>query len=155
MPHFDLIDETNLTKREILLKRVQLHIRTAFRRLRDGIFNDGFATLYDAFVHAMQWYVLDEENSKRLNIREDDDITDEEFLFYRLKENNVIDSRFSEADFQFYYNLLDAALDKKITTLDAEKVIKDFTVVMEQLGIMPFDMSTLPPEKHELYINES
>ncbi len=143
MPHFGLMREDALGPEEGLLMRSKLHIRAGKRRLRQNKLTYGIITLYDALISAMQWYIASSERRKNLRINEGDDLNDDNTLFDILKRSGVLDETF---DYRAFNILVEDALNDSIHSFNHEDILKRFESVMNQLGVMPFDESKLPPE---------
>jgi hypothetical protein len=143
MPHFGLMDPKALGEEEAALQRARFHMRAGKRRLSKGKISAGIVTLYDALSHAMQWNVLNPERRERLEIREGDDMDSDEALFEIMSRSGVTGTAFDHDSFNA---LVERALNEEITDLDYSGILKDLKSVMTDLGVMPFDESSLPPE---------
>jgi hypothetical protein len=74
--------------------------------------------------------------------------TDEELLhdpraYAVLVRSGVLDGRF---DFAVFDRLTAQALEGEMPGYDYRELLAGIVAVMEQLGVMPFDASALPPE---------
>jgi len=143
MPHAGLMNEAALGPLEGPLQRARLHIRGGRRRLRQGKVSAGIATLYDALSAAMQWYVASPERKKGLTIFPGEDLNDDMTAYGILVRSGALDGTF---DFGGFDRLVEHALDHEMPGFDAGKVLAGIESVMTQLGIMPFDEASLPPE---------
>lgn len=143
MPHFGLMDEGALGPVEGPLMRAKLHIRCGRRRLREGKISLGIITLYDALNSAMQWYVAAPGNKKGIHIQQGEDLRDDRTVFRILSRSGVLDGSF---DYESFSLLSEQALYEDMTGYDHAEVWKGVESVMEQLGVLPFDESDLPPE---------
>jgi len=143
MPHFGLMNEDELGPVEGPLQRARLHIRGGKRRLRQGKIAAGIVTLYDALSSAMQWYVALPERRAKLVAVKDEDLLHDRTAYAVLVRAGVLDGRF---DFDAFDRLTEQALDHDIPGYDHREVLEGVEDVMEQLGVMPFDESALPPE---------
>lgn len=144
MPHFGLIDVTQMTEANAALLRVRLHLRGARRRFQRGMRAAGIASLYDALRHAMRWFILFPEHRARLAIVGGEDFRDDRTVFARLVRGGVIDSAF---DFDAFERLVERALYDPSFQFDAPRVLAQIEGVMTQLEVTPFDDAALPPEQ--------
>jgi hypothetical protein len=143
MPHFGLMNERNMGPVEGPFLRARLHMRGGKRRLRQGKIAAGIVTLYDALDAAMQAYVAAEEHKKRLKINAGEDLNDDRTLFTVLVRSQVLDGTFN---FDGFDRLTERALHEEMPGYDSSELLSGLESVMQQLGVMPFDESTLPPE---------
>ena len=143
MPHAGLIDENTLGPVEGPRQRARLHIRGGKRRLRQGKLSAGIATLYDALTAAMLSSVDDPEKKTKLDIKEGENLNDEETSYAVLVRSGVLDGAF---DFRAFSQLTEKALDEEIPWFDYHELLAGIESVMTQLGVMPFDEEALPPE---------
>ncbi len=143
MPHFGLMDEKKLGPTEGPFLRARLHIRGGKRRLRQGQIAAGIVTLYDALEGAMQAYVADPVRKERLAIRRGEDLNDDKTLYAVLVRSRVLDGNF---DFDAFDRLTERALREEMPGYDYRGLLADIESVMAQLGVMPFDEASLPPE---------
>jgi hypothetical protein len=146
VPHFGLMDETTMGKKEAALQRARLHIRGARRRLRQGKFAAGVATLYDALSFAMRWYVL----SRGPSLKHDPtlNLEDTKAVFSLLVDAGVLRPSF---EFDPFDRLLEEALSNELSDLDWQAWLERIEALMSQLGVMPFDEGSLPPEDPATY----
>ena len=143
MPHAGLMDEETLGPVEGPRQRARLHIRGGKRRLRQGKISAGIATLYDALEAAMRSYVDDREKKAKLAIKEGENLNDEETSYAVLVRSGVLDGTF---DFGAFHRMTEKALNEEIPWFDYGELLAEIESVMTQLGVMPFDEASLPPE---------
>ena len=144
MPHAGLMDEQKLGPREGPFLRARLHIRGGRRRLREGKIAAGIVTLYDALLAAMDSYVASlNVRGTGLDTRGSEDIRNEKVLYNALVRSGVLDGRF---DFEAFDRLVERALAEEMPGYDYRDVLAGVESLMVQLGVMPFDESSLPPE---------
>jgi hypothetical protein len=143
MPHAGLMNEASLGPLEGPLQRARLHVRGGKRRLRQGKIAAGIVTLSDALSAAMQWYVASPEREKGLTIFSGEDLNDDGTAYRVLVRSGALDGTF---DFDGFDRLVEHALDHEMTGFDAGEVLAGIESVMTQLGVMPFDEASLPPE---------
>lgn len=143
MPHAGLMDEETLGPMEGPRQRARLHIRGGKRRLRQGKISAGIATLYDALEAAMRSYVDDLEKKAKLDIKEGENLNDDKASYAVLVRSGVLDGTF---DFGAFDRLAEKALNEEIPWFDYHELLAGIESVMTQLGVMPFDETSLPPE---------
>lgn len=143
MPHFGLMDERGMGPVEGPLLRARLHIRGGKRRLRQGKIAAGIVTLYDALDAAMTAYVADMAHRKRLSIREGENLNDIRTLFAVLVRSRALNGAF---DFESFDRLTERALHEEMPGYDYRELLSRIEYVMNELGVMPFDEESLPPE---------
>ena len=143
MPHAGLMDRDALGPEAGPLMRAKLHIRGGKRRLMQGKISAGIVTLYDALLEAMQWYIASPERRDGLQIREGDDMRDDEILFGALIRAGALDGRF---DYKAFDKLIEKALKQDMPEYDYAEMLNGIESVMTQLGVMPFDEVELPAE---------
>lgn len=143
MPHFGLMDEGKLGPVAGPLQRTRLHIRGGKRRLNQGKISAGIVTLYDALSAAMEAYAAAPDRRAGLAINPGENLEDEKVLYQILSRSGVIDGGF---DFAAFDRLMETALQRELTGYDYRGLVRGIEALMEQLGVMPFDESCLPPE---------
>ena len=84
-PHFGLIKDKELSPVEISLIRAQLHWRCGTRRLREGKTASGIATIYDALLSGMRWYIQVESVFQQ-DKYSTEDLESERYVFHLLKK---------------------------------------------------------------------
>jgi hypothetical protein len=143
MPHFGLMDEKKLGPGKGPFLRAQLHIRGGKRRLREGKIAAGIVTLYDALESAMRYYVEDPDRRLLLDTRPGENLNNERTLYGALVRSRVLDGAFN---FDAFDRLAERALNEELPGYEYQQLVRDIDSVMVQLGVMPFDESSLPPE---------
>jgi hypothetical protein len=143
MPHFGLMDEEKLGPAEGPFLRARLHIRGGKRRLRQGKIAAGIVTLYDALEGAMQAYIADPARKAHLKIGKGENLNDDKALYAVLVSSRVLDGAFN---FEAFDRVTERALREEMTGYDYRELLLGIESVMTQLGVMPFDEASLPPE---------
>jgi hypothetical protein len=143
MPHFGLMDETQMGREEAALTRAKLHIRGGRRRLRQGKQAAGIAALFDALISAVKWYVLSNRESMAAHIDNDEDLEDDEKLLELLVRPGIVQLSF---DLDRFRSRLNSALEDRLTDAVAKELSAQMEEIMTGLGVLPFDENTLPPE---------
>jgi len=70
-------------------------------------------------------------------------LNDDRTLFTVLVRSQVLDGTFN---FDGFDRLTERALHEEMPGYDPSELLSGLESVMQQLGVMPFDESTLPPE---------
>lgn len=141
-PHFGLMDERSMSREDALLMRAKLHWRCGMRRCRENKNAAGIATLYDAMVSAMRWYIL-------TRLREEaggdvlENIENERLVFFLLRKAGLLPSSF---DLQFMEDVVDRALQDEDIGSRKDQFIRQVQEVMTRMTVLPFDEAELPPE---------
>ncbi len=149
MPHFGLMNtEDSFKTEEGALLRARLHIRSGRRRLNQGKIASGIATLYDALLFAMDWYVFSPDRRKDLDVREGEDLKKDRTLYAVLVRSGVLDGRF---DYGAFDKAVGEDAPEDMPGYDYAKTLGEIESVMTQLGVMPFDEKQLPPEDPSTY----
>lgn len=143
MPHGGLMNERDMGPVEGPFLRARLHIRGGKRRLRQGKTAAGIVTLYDALLAAMEWYVNAPEHRSGLAAGRDADLKNDRNVYDMLVRSGVLDGKF---DFPRFDELAETALNKEMPAYDYRELLAAIEAVMTQLGVMPFDEASLPPE---------
>jgi len=143
MPHAGLMDERELGPVEGPLLRARMHIRGGRRRLRQGKISAGVATLYDALSAALQWYLAMPKRKRLIWFNRGEDQNNDRTAYLILVRSGVLDGTF---DFDAFDRLLERALQEELTGIDHRVLLIGIESVMTQLGVMPFDEASLPPE---------
>lgn len=143
MPHAGLMNERNLGPVEGPFQRARLHIRGGKRRLRQGKTAAGIVTLYDALLAAMEWYMSAPEHQSVLAAGRDVDLKNDRNVYALLVRYGVLDGKF---DFAGFDELTETALNGEMPSYDYRELLAGIESVMTQLGVMPFDEASLPPE---------
>jgi hypothetical protein len=144
MPHFGLMNtQDSFETEEGALLRARLHIRAGKRRLRQGKISAGILTLYDAFLFALRWYLASPGRKKALAPGDETDVKDEKQVFDLLRRAHIVTGDFDNDAFDL---LVEKAAREEMPNYDYTATLRDFEELMTQLGVMPFDEDTLPPE---------
>jgi hypothetical protein len=143
MPHFGLMNENELGPEKAALMRARLHIRGGRRRLSQGKISAGILTLYDAVVFGMEWFIASPERMKLLLVHENDNLKSDKDIYKVMTRSKVLDGSF---DYVSFDRLVEYAANNEMPDYDYRELLGSVEAVMIQLGIMPFDESSLPPE---------
>jgi hypothetical protein len=149
VPHFGLMNtEDSFKTEEGALLRARLHIRAGRRRISQGKIASGIATLYDALLFAMDWYFFSPERMKKLDIREGDDLRKDRTQYSVLVRSGVLDGSF---DYEAFNKVVAEDAPEEMPGYDYAPALDEIESVMKQLGVMPFDENSLPPEDPSTY----
>jgi hypothetical protein len=96
----------------------------------------------------MQAYIADPKRKAGLIIRTGENLNDEKTLYSVLVRSRVLDSGF---DFESFDRLTERALREEMPGYDYRELLAGIESVMTQLGVMPFDEASLPPEDPKTY----
>jgi hypothetical protein len=144
MPHFGLMNTDDSFKTEEGARlRARLHIRAGKRRLSQGKISSGIVTLYDALLFAMESYIMSPKRRERLDMREGEDLKDDKTLYAVLTRSGVLDGKF---DYVALDKLVEDRASGEMPGYDYTWIVEGVESVMTQLGVMPFDEASLPPE---------
>jgi hypothetical protein len=144
MPHFGLMNTDDSFKTEEGARlRARLHIRAGKRRLRQGKISSGIVTLYDALLFAMDSYIMSPERLKKLGIREGEDLKNDKTLYAVLTRSGVLNGKF---DYIAFDKIVEDEASGEMPDYDYAWILEGVESVMTQLGVMPFDEASLPPE---------
>jgi len=103
----------------------------------------GIVTLYDALVSALKWYVASPERREKLPMHDRESLNDDKVIYSILRRSGKLDD---SLDYDFFNALVENALEHEMSDYDYTGFLKNFESVMTQLGVMPFDEKSLPPE---------
>jgi len=148
MPHAGLMDERLLGPVQGPFQRARLHMRGGRRRLRQGKIAAGIVTLYDAIEGGMRAYLADERNRPHLDVRAHENLNQERTMYAVLVRSGVLDGSF---DFTAFDRLVEQALDRELPGYDYRELLVSIETLMTQLGVLPFDEASLPPEDPATY----
>ena len=148
MPHGGLMNEREMGPVAGPFLRARLHIRGGKRRLRQGKIAAGIITLYDALLGAMEWYVNEPGHRSSLAADQHVDLKDDRSVYSLLVHSGVLDGKF---DFPAFDTLTETALNGEMPGYDYHELLAGIESVMTQLGVMPFDEASLPPEDPSTY----
>ncbi len=148
MPHAGLMNADELGPEAAALQQAKLHIRAGKRRLRQGKIAAGIVTLYDALTSATEWFLLSPGRRAALLIKADDSLDTDKTVFNLLVRSGVIGREF---DYEAFDRIVERALHENLSDYNYSELLKGIEAVMIQLGVMPFDESTLPPEDPSTY----
>ncbi len=140
MPHFGLMEEKKLGPVAGPLQRARLHMRGGRRRLRQGKTSAGIVTLYDALQAAMEWSAA--KNGAKLLILPRENLQDEKVLYRVLARSGIVTGKF---DYEAFDRLAERALNEDLNG-DYSWLVPAIDEIMGELGVLPFDEASLPPE---------
>jgi len=141
-PHFGLIDLDKLSKKEAALIRSKLHWRCGKRRIREGKTASGVATLYDALLSGMRWYIMNNLMKDSGDFSEEE-LENERFVFFLLRKGGKIGPNFDLTKIQ---DLVDMALMEEDIQVDQDQFIEQLAGFLTEIKVLPFEESELPPE---------
>lgn len=144
MPHFFLMNESEMQEADALLLRSRLHIRSFWTLMRYRKFAHGICTLHDGFKHALRWFILCHAPAIQVP---NDPIRWTPQAYKILAESTLVTLDF---DINSFESLLNRALkddfDERNPDFDFDKLWADIEHVFQALEILPFDLGSLPDE---------
>lgn len=142
MPHFFLMDESQMQVADASRLRSRLHIRAYLILMQHKRYADGICTLYDSLQYALRWFFI--SHADALDITGDEPLWPHE-MFMILEQSELVPIDF---DYQSFEDLLTRALKSDFDVMnpdfDHEKLWADIESVFHALEIMPFDENSLP-----------
>jgi hypothetical protein len=137
MPHYDVIDVSQMTNARTELLCARLHLRDGKRRLEKGFSATGIATLYDAVLFGMRYYVA--KHKRCASFVENTDHSDAAGLFNGLARAGVFDDPLK---FNRFSLIVERALWQESFSPDGDAVLAEVEVMLTKLGVIPFDAPT-------------
>ena len=141
-PHFGLLDETKMGREEAILMRSKLHYRCGIRRMTENKVSAGIATIYDAMLSGMRWYVLTNQFDE-LGDDAEQKLENDHFIISLIQQAGIIES---SVDMQFIDKILNNALLEEDVSKYHDQFMAQVELILTKLEILPFDESELPPE---------
>ena len=142
MPHFFLMNESEMQETDALQLRARLHIRSFWTLMRHGKFAHGISTIYDAFESAV----------RRFSLLYAPDLPSE----FLNRATQVYKYLIQTGLISFYFNLesfeslvrkaLEPDFNKMNPDFDYQKFWTEIEQVFVALEILPYDLETLPAE---------
>lgn len=141
-PHFGLLDEDKVSRKEAMQMRSKLHWRCGKRRIIENKNVAGVATLYDAILSAMRWYLY---NNRYDELGDDVEKTleNDQIVISLVEKAGIIDN---SVDIKFISSVVDKALLDKDVSMYKDKFFQQAELLLTKLKLLPFDESKLPPE---------
>jgi len=140
-PHFGRMDADRMRPEDALLLRARLHWSSGLARLRDNRIPDGIATLYDAYLSGMRWYIL-VHLGHELGEDADRKLEDEQYLFSLLRHHGIIDRT---SDLSHLLAAVDRVLRDQEPGADTERIVLDLTQFLTRIEVLPFNEADLEP----------
>ncbi|MHA1983376.1 MAG: hypothetical protein ACW967_03400 [Candidatus Hodarchaeales archaeon] len=143
------MDEDEMSLEEGYLLRSKLHIRCGIRRLNEKKYSAGLATLYDALIAGVRWFVSSPQRAKKYDLIPKEDLYNEQILYSIIERMDVI----SYDDFKQFHFIMELGLYQDLTDndLDVKRIKDQFKNIMTKLEILPFNYNELPPENPDLF----
>ena len=142
MPYYGSMNSTHMTGEEALM-RSRLHLRGGKRRLQEGLSAAGLAALYDSLLFGMWYYIVIHEQCEEIGITSSDALWDDAALYHNLAKAGSFDD---PCAFNRLSLIVERALWQESFSLDAHAVFAEVEKMLTNLGVMPFNDSTLPAE---------
>ena len=142
MPHFFLMNESEMPEADALQLRARLHIRSFWTLMQHGKFAHGISILYDAFENAVHRFSLIHAPDISAGLR-----TRSTQAYKYLAQNGFVANDF---DVDSFNNLVERALKDNFDAMnpdfDFKRLWADIENVFRELEILPFDFNSLPEE---------
>ena len=142
MPHYDLVDATQMTEKDAALMCARLHPRGGKLRLQEGLTAAALAALYDALLFGMHFYIAGSGRCEGINISSND-LWDYPALYYKLAKAGVFDDPYA---FNCLSLIVERALWQESFSFDVDSTFIEIERMLTKLGVIPFNESALPPE---------
>jgi hypothetical protein len=94
----------------------------------------------------MEWYVAAEERRKGLDIREGDNLKNDWNLYEVLVRSGVLDGTLDFAELDKILRKALENMENGLKGCDWQRLLEKFEKAFTQIGVMPFDEASLPPE---------
>ena len=143
MPHYGLMDPTQMSEEDAALMRARLHIRGGKRRLQEGLKAAGIAALYDALLFGMHYYLARQERCEKIDLAENTDLWDAVALFHTLARTGIFDDPYA---FDRFSLIVERALWQESFSFDADATLAEVERMLTKLGVIPFNENLLPRE---------
>lgn len=143
MPHFGLMDSTQMSEEDAALMRARLHLRGGKRRLREGLAVAGIVALYDALLFGMRYYLARQERCEKANLAENIDLWDVVALFHTLASAGIFDDPYA---FDRLSLIVERVLWQESFSFDADATLAEVETMLTKLGVIPFNEAALPGE---------
>ena len=143
MPHYGLMDPTQMSEEEAALMRARLHLRGGKRRLQEGLKAAGIAALYDALLFGMRYYIARQERCEKINIVENADLWDAVAMFRILSHTGIFDDPYA---FDRLSLIVERVLWQESFLFDSEATLAEVEKLLRELGVIPFNENILPHE---------
>jgi len=138
------MNESEMREIDAALLRARLHLRAFWTLMRHKKFAHGICALYDSLESAFHWFILSHD---QISYVPSQYIHSASQAYKILIESGLVKLDF---DIESFENLLTRALkydfDDKNPDFDFEKLWRDIEKVFHELGILPFDLDSLPKE---------
>ena len=142
MPHFFLMNESEMQEAEAARLRARLHIRAYLLLMQHKRYAHGICTQFDGLHQALRWFHI--SHAHALNITEEEARWTHE-IFRIVEQSELVTINFN---FKLFETLLAQALrsdfDEMNPDFDHEELWTDIEKVFHALEIMPFDINSLP-----------
>ena len=138
MPHYGLMDTTQMSNSRIALRYARLYLRGGKRRLQAGSSAEGIVALYDAVLFGMRYYIA--KHKRCASFVENMDLWDAMSLFHALTRAGVFDDPLT---FNRFNLIVERTLWQGSSSFDTNATLAEVERMLTRLGVMPFDESAL------------
>jgi hypothetical protein len=143
MPHYGLMDSTQMSEEDAALMRARLHLRGGKRRLQEGLAVAGIVALYDALLFGMRYYIARQKRCEKIYMVENADLWDAVAMFHILSRAGIFDDPYAIDRLSL---IVERALWQESYSFDAHAARVEIENMLTKLGVMPFNESVLPSE---------
>ncbi|HLO16051.1 MAG TPA: hypothetical protein VK206_14560 [Anaerolineales bacterium] len=147
MPHYGLMDATQMTEENAALRRARLHLQGGKRRLQEGLAAAGVAALYDSVLFGMRYYIT--KHKRCTSFVENIDLWDVSGLFHALTRAGIFDDPLA---FNRFSLIVERALWQESFLFDPASILAEVERMLTKLGVIPFN-ETIPPSESLTTIN--
>lgn len=142
MLQYSLMDATQMTEEDAALMRARLHLRDGKLRLQEGFTAAGLASLYDALLFGMRYYIAGSGRCERISIS-NNDLWDHSTLYYKLAKAGVFDDPYA---FNRLSLIVERALWQESFSFDVDSTLIEVEKMLTKLGVIPSIESARPIE---------
>lgn len=142
LQHQGLIDVTKLINAEAALLCARLYLQAGKRYLQAGLLMAGITALYDAILFAMHYYMAESAYCRKLTLSRDD-LWDYVALYHKLAKAGIFDDPNA---FNHLSLIVERTLWRGALLFDANSILAEVEKMLSQLGVMPFNESSLQSE---------
>lgn len=138
MLQYSLMDPTRLTEAEAAIMHARLNLRAGKLHLQEGLTAAGLASLYDALLFGMHYYIAGFGHCERINISSHD-LWDHSTLYYKLAKAGVFDDPHA---FNCLSLTVERALWQESFSFDVDSTLIEVERMLTKLGVIPSIVSS-------------
>ena len=138
---YRLTDTSKIMDARTALICARLYLRGGKRRLQAGYSRAGIASLYDAVLFGMRYYIARHKRCE--SFVEKTDPLDAPGLFHALTRAGIFEDPLTLNRFSL---MVERALWQESFSFDADSTLAEVEMILRKLGVIPFGESALPSE---------